>query len=56
MPQEMKLITASGDHTARLWDVSQAEIKELQIFQAHTRSIKNAAFRPQDKGSYKKDL
>ncbi|XP_058804222.1 protein lethal(2)denticleless isoform X2 [Phymastichus coffea] len=52
MPQEMKLITASGDHSARLWDVSQEEIKELQIFHAHTRSVKNVAFRPQDKAVF----
>lgn len=50
MPQEMKLITASGDHSARLWDVSESSIKESQSFYAHTRSIKSVVFRHQDKG------
>lgn len=50
MPQESKLITASGDHTARLWDVSSSEIREVQCFHAHSRSIKSAVFRHQDKG------
>jgi denticleless len=49
MPQELKLITASGDLTACLWDVS-SEIKELQVFYGHTNSIKSAVFRNQDKG------
>ena len=50
MPNELKLITASGDHTARLWDVNNSDIKALQIFHGHTNSIKCAVFRHQDKG------
>ncbi|XP_011499985.1 PREDICTED: protein lethal(2)denticleless-like [Ceratosolen solmsi marchali] len=52
MPQELKLITASGDHTARLWDVSSSGFQELQIFHAHTRSIKSAVFRHHDKAVF----
>lgn len=51
MPGEMKLVTASGDHTSKLWDVSQTEIKEIESFSAHTRSVKTAVFRHEDKGS-----
>lgn len=50
MPGELKLVTASGDHTARLWDVSRPEIKQINYFHAHTRSVKTAVFRYQDKG------
>lgn len=50
MPGELKLVTASGDHTARLWDVSRPEIKQINCFHAHTRSVKTAVFRYQDKG------
>lgn len=50
MPGELKLVTASGDHTAKLWDVSRSEIKQIEYFHAHTRSVKTAVFRHQDKG------
>ncbi|OAD61584.1 Protein lethal(2)denticleless [Eufriesea mexicana] len=48
MPGELKLVTASGDHTARLWDVSGSEIRQIDYFHAHTRSVKTAVFRYQD--------
>lgn len=51
MPGELKLVTASGDHTARLWDVSRPEIDQVDCFHAHTRSVKTAVFRYQDKGN-----
>ncbi|XP_011496586.1 PREDICTED: protein lethal(2)denticleless-like [Ceratosolen solmsi marchali] len=51
MPQELKLITASGDLTACLWDVS-SEMKQLQVFAGHTNSIKSAVFRNQDKAVF----
>lgn len=50
MPGELKLVTASGDHTARLWDVSGSEIRQIDIFSAHVRSVKTAVFRYQDQG------
>ena len=50
MPNELKLITASGDRTACLWDVNNSDIKALQVFHGHTNSIKCAVFRHQDKG------
>lgn len=52
MPGELKLVTASGDHTARLWDVSGSEIRQIDYFHAHTRSVKTAVFRYQDKGIF----
>ncbi|XP_046416465.1 protein lethal(2)denticleless isoform X1 [Neodiprion virginianus] len=52
MPGEMKLVTASGDHTSKLWDISQEEIKQMECFQAHTRSVKTAVFRHQDKAVF----
>ncbi|CAL1682833.1 unnamed protein product [Lasius platythorax] len=52
MPGELKLVTASGDHTARLWDVSRPEIKQINCFHAHTRSVKTAVFRYQDKAVF----
>ncbi|XP_046813626.1 protein lethal(2)denticleless [Vespa crabro] len=52
MPGELKLVTASGDHTAKLWDVSRSEIKQIEYFHAHTRSVKTAVFRHQDKAVF----
>ncbi|XP_014470218.1 PREDICTED: protein lethal(2)denticleless isoform X2 [Dinoponera quadriceps] len=55
MPGELKLVTVAADHTARLWDVStfgRSQIKELSCFHAHTRSVKTAAFRHQDKAVF----
>jgi len=51
MPGEMKLVTVSGDHTARLWDVTRPEIKQIKCFHAHTRSVKTAVFRDDDRGT-----
>ncbi|XP_050464252.1 LOW QUALITY PROTEIN: protein lethal(2)denticleless [Cataglyphis hispanica] len=52
MPGDLKLVTASGDHTARLWDISRPEIKQINCFHAHTRSVKTAVFRYQDKAVF----
>lgn len=52
MPGELKLVTASGDHTARLWDVSGSDIRLINHFHAHTRSVKTAVFRFQDQGNF----
>ncbi|KAI4492329.1 hypothetical protein M0802_009839, partial [Mischocyttarus mexicanus] len=52
MPDELKLVTASGDHSARLWDVSQSEIRQIEFFQAHMRSVKTVVFRPDDKAIF----
>ncbi|TGZ54166.1 Protein lethal(2)denticleless [Temnothorax longispinosus] len=52
MPGEMKLVTASGDHSARLWDVTRPEIKQINYFHAHTRSVKTAVFRDDDKAVF----
>lgn len=48
MPGHMKFISASGDHTARLWDVRPDGFDEVRIFNGHTRSVKTAAFRKTD--------
>ncbi|XP_076297342.1 WD40 domain-containing protein denticleless [Lasioglossum baleicum] len=52
MPGELKLVTASGDHTARLWDVSGSEIRQVDYFHGHTRSLKTAVFRYQDQAVF----
>ncbi|XP_078037476.1 WD40 domain-containing protein denticleless [Augochlora pura] len=52
MPGELKLVTASGDHSARLWDVSGPEIRQVDYFHAHTRSVKTAVFRYQDQAVF----
>ncbi|CAK9795179.1 Protein lethal(2)denticleless [Anthophora quadrimaculata] len=52
MPGDLKLVTASGDHTARLWDVSGSEIRQIDYFHAHTRSVKTAVFRYQDQAVF----
>ncbi|XP_043474621.1 protein lethal(2)denticleless [Leptopilina heterotoma] len=48
MPNELKLVTTSGDHSARLWDVSTSDFKLIQTFLGHTRSVKNVVFRTDD--------
>ena len=50
MPKELKLVTASGDHSARLWDVSSNDFRLIQSFVGHTRSVKNVVFRHEDNG------
>ena len=47
-PNEMQLVSASGDHTAVLWDVQESgQLQEISRFHAHTRSVKTVAF-PRD--------
>ncbi|GLV39921.1 lethal-(2)-denticleless [Carabus blaptoides fortunei] len=48
MMGQMKLVSVSGDHTARLFDVSRSDIIEERIFHGHTRSVKTVAFRKDD--------
>ncbi|XP_011162158.1 protein lethal(2)denticleless isoform X2 [Solenopsis invicta] len=52
MPGEMKLVTASGDHMARLWDVARLDMKQINNFGAHTRSVKTAVFRDEDRAVF----
>lgn len=47
-PGQMRFISASGDHTARLWEVTNSEIIGVRPFVGHTRSVKTAAFRKND--------
>lgn len=42
--QHLFQITASGDQTARLWDVEKAET--VSIFRGHTCSLKSVAVQP----------
>ncbi|XP_049296502.1 protein lethal(2)denticleless [Anopheles funestus] len=48
MPGEMKLVTASGDHTAKLWVLAESDMVSTQTFRGHTRSVKTVAFRRDD--------
>lgn len=48
MFDNMKIVTASGDHTAKLFDVAESEIREVRTFYGHTRSVKTIAFRRED--------
>uniref|UniRef100_A0A1B6BYW3 Uncharacterized protein n=2 Tax=Clastoptera arizonana TaxID=38151 RepID=A0A1B6BYW3_9HEMI len=48
-PSSYQLVTASGDHTAVLWDVRDDELKYLYRFHGHSRSIKTISFKPEDK-------
>lgn len=48
MPNEMKIISVSGDHTAKLWDLTESKLVETRVFHGHSRSVKTAAFRQAD--------
>lgn len=48
MPGHLKLVSASGDHTARLWDVTESKLINIREFCGHTRSVKVATFRKND--------
>lgn len=48
MPGQMKIISASGDHTARLWQITESKFVMLNEYIGHTRSVKTAAFRRND--------
>ncbi|EDV36677.1 uncharacterized protein Dana_GF13076 [Drosophila ananassae] len=47
-PGQMRFVSASGDHTARLWEVSGSGIRGLNSYVGHTRSVKSAAFKRTD--------
>nr|CAI5849352.1 unnamed protein product [Callosobruchus analis] len=48
MFNQMKLVTASGDHLSKLYDIGNGEIREEKVFGGHTRSVKTVAFRKDD--------
>jgi denticleless len=48
MPYHLKLVSASGDHTARLWDVTESKLLSIREFCGHTRSVKVVNFRKND--------
>uniref|UniRef100_A0AAG5DFV4 WD repeat-containing protein 55 homolog n=1 Tax=Anopheles atroparvus TaxID=41427 RepID=A0AAG5DFV4_ANOAO len=48
MPGELKLVSASGDHTAKLWSLTESEMVSTQSFRGHSRSVKTVAFRRDD--------
>lgn len=47
-PGRMRLVSASGDHTSRLWDVAGGDIRCVTTFLGHTRSVKTVTFRKED--------
>lgn len=48
MPFHLKLVSASGDHTACLWDVTESKLIKIREFCGHSRSVKVATFRKND--------
>lgn len=46
--EETKLVSVSGDHTARLYSITPVSIVEERIFHGHTRSVKTVAARRED--------
>ncbi|NDA63415.1 MAG: hypothetical protein EBX50_15455, partial [Chitinophagia bacterium] len=46
-PDGKLALTASGDNTARLWEVSTG--KELQVLRGHTSIVNSAVFSPDGK-------
>lgn len=48
VPGQMKFVSASGDHTSKLWDICESDIRQSRVFTGHTRSVKTAAFRKRD--------
>lgn len=44
-PDSSRIITASGDNTAVLLDIAEAELKITRLFYGHSRSVKTVAFR-----------
>lgn len=47
-PGEARFVSASGDHTSRLWDVSSTGIRCITSFMGHTRSVKTVAFKKEN--------
>jgi WD40 repeat protein len=43
-PDGGRVLTASGDHTARLWEAESGKL--LAIFQGHTNFVNSAVFGP----------
>lgn len=52
MFDQMKLVTASGDHTSKLYSIDNGSIREERVFCAHTRSVKTVAFRKDDSNTF----
>ncbi|XP_072383447.1 protein lethal(2)denticleless [Diabrotica undecimpunctata] len=48
MFDKMKLVTASGDHTSKMYDIGEGEIRQERVFCGHSRSVKTIAFRKDD--------
>lgn len=47
-PDGRYLVTASSDHTARLWLVSESDLKLVAVFADHDDDVEMAAFHPSD--------
>lgn len=48
IPGQMQLVSASGDHTASLWQLRNSKFENIRSFYGHTRSVKTVAFRKMD--------
>ncbi|XP_050299207.1 protein lethal(2)denticleless isoform X2 [Anthonomus grandis grandis] len=45
---QMQIVTASGDHTCKLYDFGDGDFREVRMFCGHTRSVKTVNFRKDD--------
>lgn len=47
-----QFVTASGDHSAALWDASGPSLKHMMSFVGHTRSVRTVAASPTDSSKF----
>lgn len=50
--QQMKIVTASGDHSSKLYDISSSGIREETTYLKHERSVKTVASSRDDPGIF----
>lgn len=45
---QMQIVTASGDHTSKLYDFGDGDFREVRMFCGHSRSVKTVTFQKDD--------
>ncbi|XP_030758524.1 protein lethal(2)denticleless-like isoform X1 [Sitophilus oryzae] len=48
MFDQMQIVTASGDHTSKLFDFGDGDFRQVRLFCGHSRSVKTVTFRKED--------